>query len=475
MDARMRYVWRGAITLTDATTAGPDGLPRKWIMMLPLGEYEHPEHGTLNITPKLCHELITNFTNKVRHIDISLDVDHKASQGDTRATGWLEAVQLRDATGDCPAGLWGLVCWTGYGVKLLKDKEYKYFSIEFGPYEDAESGQKYGNVILGGALTNRPFMKQMPAIALGARKGSPDMAEGPAVIRLMGGNGSKAGPKGSRSSKVADYDPTNIDNATAFDDGGDDDTNMDDGGGDDDTALDDGSDDDTSMDDAEGDDDTSMDDAGEGDDASGDDAAATTMGKKRMGKSAKMGKSGKKMSESAMMAEYTAMRHQLAELRREQYTTTLDKLFSEWKSGKTVVLSDGGRLITPVRDAKTGKQAQRRTTFALTPKAERKIRSFLTGPAYAFAESTRTAFLDVVQTLLSDGVVELGARGGSYTSEATRTVRGGTFRRTDDEVAEGELLTLAEGFAASEGKTFAELTPDQKFVYLSRAEKGLSA
>lgn len=460
MTAGMRYVWRGAINLADVPP-GPDGMPRKWIMMLPEGEYDHPEHGKLDISRTLLNELIKNFEAKVRRIDISLDVDHKASQGDTRATGWLEQVQLREAQGDCPAGLWGLTCWTGYGVKFLKDKEYKYFSIEFGPYEDAETGKKYANVILGGALTNRPFMKQMPAIALGARKGSQDMAEGSHVIRLMGGNGAKGGPKGSRSAKVADYQPDNIDDSTAFDDAADDESaDMDEG---------ESGDDDTSLDDAEGDDDTSMDDAGDGDDGAADDAAATTMGKK------KLGKSGKKMAETVSLAEHRLLKKQLAEVRRQQYSTTLDKLFAEWGNGRLVALSDGNRVTTPVRDPKTGKPSPRRLMFHLTPKAERKIRAFMEGPAYTFSETNRVAFLDVVQTLLSDGIVELGARGGASTSEATRTLRGGSARRTDDEIAEQELHTLAESYARADGKELSELDSAQKLTYFTRAERSITA
>lgn len=464
MTVGMRYTWRGAISLADATTTGPDGLPRKWIMMLPLGEYEHPEHGKLDITRTLLSELTRNFTNKVRHIDISLDVDHKASQGDTRATGWLESVQFRDATGDCPAGLWGLVCWTKYGAQLLHDQDYRYFSIEFGPYTDAETGKKYDNVILGGALTNRPFMKQMPAIALGARKGSQNMAEGSHVIRLMGGNGAKGGPKGSRSAKVADYQPDNIDDATAYDDGGDDESaDMDEG---------DGGDDDTSLDDAEGDDDTSLDDGdSEGDDASADDAAATTMGKKKMGKSGY----GKKMAETVSLAEHRLLQRQLAEVRRQQYSTTLDKLFAEWGNGRLVTLSDGNSVRTPVRDPKTGKPSPRRLAFHLTPKAERKIRAFMEGPGYMFSETNRVAFLDVVQTLLSDGIVELGARGGASTSEAVRTLRGGSARRTDDEIAEQELHQLAESYARADGKELSELSSEQKLTYFTRAERSITA
>lgn len=135
---------------------GKDGFKRSWIMLMPEGEYDHPQYGKLAFTRPKLSEFKRNFDNRVRKIDIALDRDHDGGQ----ATGWLEELALKDG------GLWGLVRWTRLGEQLLGDQIYRYFSPEFGTFTDPESGKKFENVIIGGGLTNRPFLKTMPAVKL---------------------------------------------------------------------------------------------------------------------------------------------------------------------------------------------------------------------------------------------------------------------------------------------------------------------
>jgi len=146
---------------------GADGFHRSWIMLFPEGTFQHPQYGKLNFTRAKLSEIKANFDNRVRHIDIALDVDHKGGGEDSRATGWIEALELRDPIGMSDgAGLWGCIKWTPYGQRLLQDQEYRYFSPEFGPWTDPETGAEYDNVLIGGGLTNRPFLKVMPAVKL---------------------------------------------------------------------------------------------------------------------------------------------------------------------------------------------------------------------------------------------------------------------------------------------------------------------
>ena len=153
---RAGRVWRDVdlarVTLAD----GGDGFKRSWIMLMPQGEFEHPQYGKLEFSRAKLAEFKRNFDGRVRKIDIALDQDHDGG----KATGWLEALELRDG------GLWGQVRWTKLGEQLLTDQIYRYFSPEFGNFTDPESGKKFSNVIIGGALTNRPFLKSMPAVKL---------------------------------------------------------------------------------------------------------------------------------------------------------------------------------------------------------------------------------------------------------------------------------------------------------------------
>lgn len=150
---------------------GIDGKPRSWIMFAPLGHFEHPRYGKLNFTRAKLTEMQRHFDQHTRHIDLALDKDH--DQG--AATGWVERMELRDATDDGqghaqPAGLYALVRWTPHGQQLLRDEIYRYFSPEFGPWEDPATGQQHENVPMGGALTNRPFLKVLPPVSLSARQ-----------------------------------------------------------------------------------------------------------------------------------------------------------------------------------------------------------------------------------------------------------------------------------------------------------------
>ncbi len=156
---------------TDLTTVrladGGDGFKRSWIMILPEGEFEHPKWGKLDLTRRTLDEMVQNFNERARGIDIALDYDHKASSGDSRAPGWIEAMEVRPAKAGAPAGLWAKVRWTPIGLQDIKDQIYRYVSAEFKEdYEDNVSGDKHHNVIIGATLTNRPFMKQMPAVKL---------------------------------------------------------------------------------------------------------------------------------------------------------------------------------------------------------------------------------------------------------------------------------------------------------------------
>jgi hypothetical protein len=173
MLARMWDVRRLALTDPD-----PDGFRRSWIMLFPEGDFSHPKYGELHFTARRLADIKRQFDSRVRHIDIALDANHDQD----KATGWLERLEMRAPTtapdGEAlPAGLWGLVRWTPLGVQYLRDQIYRYFSPEFGPWEDPATGREYADVLMGGGLTNRPFLKNMPAVAL-AEQGA-----GPAISR----------------------------------------------------------------------------------------------------------------------------------------------------------------------------------------------------------------------------------------------------------------------------------------------------
>lgn len=132
------------------------------IQVLRVGKFKHPEYGKFEITPKMLTEFKQNFDAKVRGIDIAFDYFHDNHK---IAAAWPKGLELRENGTE----LWATdVEWTPRAAKMLSDKELRYFSPEFYlSWTDPESGEKFSNVLFGGGLTNRPFIKEMePLVSL---------------------------------------------------------------------------------------------------------------------------------------------------------------------------------------------------------------------------------------------------------------------------------------------------------------------
>jgi phage I-like protein len=129
-----------------------------WIQAMPIGEYEHPVHGKISFTPERVKQFAQGVKEKWRGQELDIDYDHKAKDG--AAAGWVKDAEGRDD------GLWILVEWTKDAYQKLKDKAYRYFSPEFVAWEHPKTKTKYKDVLLGGALTNRPFLKDILPINL---------------------------------------------------------------------------------------------------------------------------------------------------------------------------------------------------------------------------------------------------------------------------------------------------------------------
>lgn len=128
------------------------------IQIMKVGKFNHPSYGFFEITPKTLTEFKKNFDAKVRGIDLALDYFHES---DREASGWIKGLELREND----TQLWASVDWTPAAAKKLSDRELRYFSPDFTfKWQDPETNKFYSNVLFGGALTNRPFLKEMQAI-----------------------------------------------------------------------------------------------------------------------------------------------------------------------------------------------------------------------------------------------------------------------------------------------------------------------
>jgi hypothetical protein len=128
-----------------------DEAHKSWVHAMPIGEYSHPVYGKLKFTADRVKRFASSVVNKVRKIALDIDYDHKAHGGE--AAGWVQDAQARDN------GLWILVEWTQAAADKIRNREYRYFSPEFLDEWDDPQGAKHQDVLCGGGLTNRPFLK----------------------------------------------------------------------------------------------------------------------------------------------------------------------------------------------------------------------------------------------------------------------------------------------------------------------------
>lgn len=123
-----------------------------WIQAMPIGKYQHPMYGTIDITPERVQRFADNVNNGARGQALDIDYDHKQHHG--KAAGWVQKAEAR------PNGLWLLVEWVKDAYADIKNKAYRYFSPEFtDEWTHPSTGQKFEDVLAGGGITNRPFLK----------------------------------------------------------------------------------------------------------------------------------------------------------------------------------------------------------------------------------------------------------------------------------------------------------------------------
>jgi hypothetical protein len=164
MNKKNRYLGVEQL-LTNPIRMAEGGDPPEEIQILPTGEWDHPFYGKFSITEKDIEEYKQNFDGNVRRdIPINAGHDNGMSGGELPAVGWFKELVNKGSD-----GLWATIEWTKQGKELLAQKAYKYFSPEFAQkYNDPESRRNYRNVVVGGALTNKPYFKVLQAVVQGS-------------------------------------------------------------------------------------------------------------------------------------------------------------------------------------------------------------------------------------------------------------------------------------------------------------------
>lgn len=135
-----------------------EGKATSWVTVTRTGRFKDPRYGTFDITRELLQGIVENFNSRTFGQDILIDVAHQPNNG---AAGQVLSLKVE---GD---RLRALVEWTPFGINSIKEKGYRYLSIEYNDnWEDNESGKAHGPVMLGAALVVRPAIKRLDPIQL---------------------------------------------------------------------------------------------------------------------------------------------------------------------------------------------------------------------------------------------------------------------------------------------------------------------
>lgn len=121
-----------------------------------------------SITRDTLAQIVKNF--RKRPADTVIDYEHAsehpedAAGGPVIAAGWIKTI---DDGPDASGVLWGRAEFTPRAQKLITEKEYRYFSPVIGwSARDKHTGEPQGATLVSAALTNRPFLEGLPAIAM---------------------------------------------------------------------------------------------------------------------------------------------------------------------------------------------------------------------------------------------------------------------------------------------------------------------
>lgn len=142
----------------------------KWQLLFPSGKTKHRAdfpNGKLAFDAKFLGSMAKNYAamGKPR---LAINYFHRGmtESGDTTpisekiAAGWITEVELKDD------GLHGLVEWTDRARGYILADEITQLSPEFViDYRNTDTGKSQGPTLLGAALLNDPFLKELPRVA----------------------------------------------------------------------------------------------------------------------------------------------------------------------------------------------------------------------------------------------------------------------------------------------------------------------
>lgn len=130
--------------------------PPDRIAILPRpGIYRHPTYGEIELTPERIARMVANHNRRVYGQDVPILIDAEHNLKLYGAMGYLGPARI-EPDGSASAE----VTWTERGAQLIREGRVRYVSPEwYLSWTDPVSGSAYRDVLVGVALTTRPFFK----------------------------------------------------------------------------------------------------------------------------------------------------------------------------------------------------------------------------------------------------------------------------------------------------------------------------
>ena len=144
------------------------------IPILRKSKFQHPWYGEMSFDDKFFTDVINNFYANTLGFEPSIDVAHDPDLG---AVGWVKDLKYDNDV------LTLMVQMLPEGLDLVQTEKFKYASMSLdSAYVDSETGQGFGPVLLGAALTNRPFIHRQEQVALLSMDGKAEYSPGSVIV-----------------------------------------------------------------------------------------------------------------------------------------------------------------------------------------------------------------------------------------------------------------------------------------------------
>lgn len=141
-----------------------EGTVTKRIQIAEIGKFRDPRYGSFEITVADVDSWTRLLADEFQG-EVPIDYDHntdKAGPTGSKAAAWIKSI-VQDGV-----NVLADVEFTPDGAESVRNREYRYISPTFvADYKDKLQKSR-GPALLRAALTNNPFLRDMPAISLSA-------------------------------------------------------------------------------------------------------------------------------------------------------------------------------------------------------------------------------------------------------------------------------------------------------------------